>query len=367
MKDKEKLSPDFFQIPYRLVMDKNLTPTDRIIYGAIYFFANMSGKRCFASNSVLAALVGSSAMTVSHSLNRLEEHGYIFRAFSDPDIKARRVEIIPTITMNQKMPRQKVVPSSTTGVVSGSTTRGIPASTPIVSGSISGYTKRYNPKNGSKSSVDKEEMAQQSHESPIKEDQGVIPPGTESNKKSNNNYKEDIIIDADASKKILNGPDLETIWQIDNVMAEPEKTTDTVNDAIALFLTILPGDFIGSKNAFAKPPTREAVAALLKRYTVKQLKDMIAKYDAGKTDQYRPQVGTVYEFCTTKLAKIEAYVSKNVAGSGLYAQRNTVNDPEHRKKLDEQQADFLARQRRESEERREKNKAEWERTHPKTK
>lgn len=130
------------------------------------------------------------------------------------------------------------------------------------------------------------------------------------------------------------------------------------NETIALFLKILPGDFVGAKTAFAKLPTREAVEELLKRYSSEEIENMIQKYDDGKADQYRPHVGTVYEFCTTKLAKVEAYVSKS-ASSGLHAHR-PISTPEQAKVRDEQwqrKMDLILEKVRET-------KGEWVKNHP---
>ena len=146
----------------------------------------------------------------------------------------------------------------------------------------------------------------------------------------------------------------------DEVASTPKEKTDgqKINEILSLFLRILPGDFIGSKSAFAKPATREAVLALSKRYSVEQIKDLISKYESGKTDQYRPQVGTVYEFCTIKLAKIEAFVAKKP--NVLWAQRS-VCTPEQSDVRDKQYEAVMEASR----ERSRRNKAEWELTHPK--
>jgi hypothetical protein len=152
--------------------------------------------------------------------------------------------------------------------------------------------------------------------------------------------------------------------KIDSAPTEPDdfdsgKNTSLgtlVNEAIALFLPILPGDFIGAKTAFAKPPTREAVSALLERYSLDELKDLINKYAAGKTDRYRPEAGTVYEFCTIKLSKIEAYVSKSAGG--LWAHRS-ISTPEQSKVRDEQYQQVIDRGREEDRLAREK----WEKEH----
>jgi DNA-binding MarR family transcriptional regulator len=155
------------------------------------------------------------------------------------------------------------------------------------------------------------------------------------------------------------GPDILPIQDSVTILYGEDKDKSPgalANDAIALFLVSFPGDFVGKRTAFAKPPTREAVEALLKRYSFEQIKELIRKYDAGKTDPYRPQVGTVYEFCTTKLAKVEAYVAKT---GGLWAQKS-ISTPEQRA-----DSDMLIKKRiEEVKERQRKNKAEWELNHP---
>jgi hypothetical protein len=83
---------------------------------------------------------------------------------------------------------------------------------------------------------------------------------------------------------------------------------EIVDSALALFENTLPGDFVGKKSAYYKKPTRDAVAALLKRYDLLKLEDLIWAYNETIGDPYRPQVGTVYEFCTSKLAKIESFI-----------------------------------------------------------
>ncbi|MCR4261111.1 MAG: hypothetical protein NUV96_02165 [Candidatus Colwellbacteria bacterium] len=143
----------------------------------------------------------------------------------------------------------------------------------------------------------------------------------------------------------------------DSVTISDQSDGLKLNKAIGLFQSILPGDFIGAKTAFAKPPTREAVAALLARYSLSEIKTLITKYDEGKTDQYRPHVGTVYEFCTTKLAKVEAFVETKMGK--LWAHRS-ISTPEQR-------ADSDARIQRIIERGREKTrraKEEWLKTHP---
>ena len=89
----------------------------------------------------------------------------------------------------------------------------------------------------------------------------------------------------------------------------PKKEIDgaELNDAIRLFEPILPGDFVEGKSALEKTPTRKAVAAFLSSHTVAELAELIRRYYEGRHNFYRPQVGTVYQFCTSHLAKIEHF------------------------------------------------------------
>lgn len=144
--------------------------------------------------------------------------------------------------------------------------------------------------------------------------------------------------------------------EIESVMVEPKSGTE-LNKAIGLFQRILPGDFIDGKSAFEKKPTRKAVEELMKRYTLESLENLIKKYEAGRMDRYRPTAGTVYEFCTSKLAKIEAFVSK--PASGLWAHRS-ISTPEQAATREKQYQRIIDASR----ERSRKAKEEWNLLHP---
>ena len=135
---------------------------------------------------------------------------------------------------------------------------------------------------------------------------------------------------------------------------EEKKEGNLVSTVIGLFENIFPGDFANkSKSPYAIPVTREAIEKLLERFSLAEINVMIQKYDAGKADPYRPSVGTVYEFCTFKLAKVEAYVQKSAGG--LHAQK-PVSTPEQSKVRDAQyQKIFDA-----TKEKTRKAKEEWE-------
>lgn len=88
--------PDFLVIPHQLIRNENLQPTDRILYGVIYWYAKMKLEKCFASNKTLSKLCGGiSERAVRASLARLEKEGFIERVVSN----FSRVEIVPIITM----------------------------------------------------------------------------------------------------------------------------------------------------------------------------------------------------------------------------------------------------------------------------
>jgi len=96
-----KKNPDFIIIPHQLILNKNLQPIDRILYGVIYWLVHLRGEKCTASNSTLKELCGANnKLTIANSLNRLEKNGYILRKFFDED-KKQRDEIIPLVTFNK--------------------------------------------------------------------------------------------------------------------------------------------------------------------------------------------------------------------------------------------------------------------------
>jgi DNA-binding Lrp family transcriptional regulator len=82
--------PDFIQIPCQLLIDEALQPSDRVLYGYIYWFEHLKNEKCTASNLTLAELMKVDAGSVQNSLNRLEARGYIERIYKD---KSRRVRL----------------------------------------------------------------------------------------------------------------------------------------------------------------------------------------------------------------------------------------------------------------------------------
>ena len=96
-----------------------------------------------------------------------------------------------------------------------------------------------------------------------------------------------------------------TNWEVE----VEESAGAHLNKAMALFKPIFPGEFAGKKNVFEKQTTRDVVEAMLERYTLSDLEEIVRIYDLPviKSDPYRPQARSIHEFCTTKLAVIENY------------------------------------------------------------
>jgi DNA-binding Lrp family transcriptional regulator len=86
MKKQKVFEPDFLNIPY-VVM--HMQPADRFTFGAIYMFSSLSQKRCIASNVEIGRIAKISPESVSNSLNKLEEEGFIKRHFKDNNKRTR--------------------------------------------------------------------------------------------------------------------------------------------------------------------------------------------------------------------------------------------------------------------------------------
>lgn len=95
--------PDFIIIPTQLLSDDKLQPSDRILFGYIYWMTKLALMKCVASNATLSELTGLSERTVRVGLERLEQQGYVDRKYSD--IKSHhRVEILCKLTFGVQTP-----------------------------------------------------------------------------------------------------------------------------------------------------------------------------------------------------------------------------------------------------------------------
>ena len=85
---------------------------------------------------------------------------------------------------------------------------------------------------------------------------------------------------------------------------------DEVDEVIQFFNNVVPDDFVDDKNTHNREQTREAVRTLLKLHDRDQIGDRIEAFEHWKTESDRPQVKTVLEFCTDKLALVEGYIAE---------------------------------------------------------
>jgi len=362
-KDKYKQPPDYLIIPYRLITDKDLTPIDRIVYGTVYWFAGLK-HGCIASNASIAEIANTKPNSVSRSLANLEAKRYVIIRFEDKE-KKKRIEIIPLVIFS-KIPSKgysRLNNVKSLGLFTGDEPPTQPCITP--------YSALHNvdkiqtfPENSSiEPSNGQNEVGGVIHRRIEKQKDSIISNhniyiAASQPEQKHKNGKSSTILKTGKTKP--DGKFNSTTPPVSyETPSDSSPTGSEINDAIALFLVILPGDFIGAKTAFAKPATREAVKALLKRYTLGQLRELIRKYDEGKADQYRPQVGTVYEFCTIKLAKVEAYVAKS-GGGGLYANK-PISSQEHSQRIE----DLIHSKAEQSREKMRLAKEQWEKDNAK--
>lgn len=92
--------PDFLIIPYPLLEDDEIGAQEAKLYGVVYWFSRLKNEKCTASNITLAEIVRSSPKSISNSLNKLEERGYILRTYKDKQ-RRNREEIIPLIAFSK--------------------------------------------------------------------------------------------------------------------------------------------------------------------------------------------------------------------------------------------------------------------------
>lgn len=125
-----------------------------------------------------------------------------------------------------------------------------------------------------------------------------------------------------AIRKILQNytaPRKAKVLEADDIKEEVSTVRDTgekiipemVNAAISLFEPHLPHEFMGRNNAYARNPVRIAVKKMLETVTLDRLNTMVQQYFVTRrAEQFRPSVGTIYEFCTSKFAKVEDFLGR---------------------------------------------------------
>lgn len=69
--------PDFITIPYQVLVDKNLTPTDKILYGVVYYIYCIRREECKNNVILLSKLAKIGYDTIPRCLERLEICKYV--------------------------------------------------------------------------------------------------------------------------------------------------------------------------------------------------------------------------------------------------------------------------------------------------
>lgn len=103
--------PDFLQIPFQLIDDRELEQNDRLVYGLVYWFEHLKDGSCTAGNNTIAELLHTTTRVVQNSLNALEERGYIKRIYKD-DSKRNRLMIQSKIAYKNVSPMGDRHPAS---------------------------------------------------------------------------------------------------------------------------------------------------------------------------------------------------------------------------------------------------------------
>lgn len=122
-------------------------------------------------------------------------------------------------------------------------------------------------------------------------------------------------------------------------------TPEMVNAAISLFEPYLPHEFIKRNSVYARNPVRTVVKKVLETVSLISLNTMIQQYFVDRRDdQFRPSVGTIYEFCTTKFVKIQDFLRPKSGGTryglaNIPGEKRGEFNEKHRSTIDKLTAD----------------------------
>jgi predicted transcriptional regulator len=99
---KITFAPDVFIIPAVVMVDQKLRPIDVKIYGCIYWLERLRDGKCYASNKMIASVIGTSSQGVADGIMRLRDAGYIECVYEDEEKKIRK-QIITRIHMMSRV------------------------------------------------------------------------------------------------------------------------------------------------------------------------------------------------------------------------------------------------------------------------
>lgn len=89
--NEEKNGISFVNIPIEIFSNKELTASEKILYGYLSIFKKQC---CFQSNETLADAIGVSVPTISNALKHLSDLEYIFIEFVNNNSAKRRIYVV---------------------------------------------------------------------------------------------------------------------------------------------------------------------------------------------------------------------------------------------------------------------------------
>jgi hypothetical protein len=101
--------PEFIMFFRKVAEHKECTRFDVELYGYIYWLTKLKNEKCFAANSSLAELMGSTVTSIGNSLTTLERAGFIRRTYQGSRFSDRS-EIIPLVYFGAPSPTDEANP-----------------------------------------------------------------------------------------------------------------------------------------------------------------------------------------------------------------------------------------------------------------
>lgn len=92
MNPMAKAEPNFLMIPRPILDNEECHFTEYMVFATIYWFEQVRGERCTASNAAIAEIARVSERSVMGALEKLERTGFIRRIYVG-NSKARRSAI----------------------------------------------------------------------------------------------------------------------------------------------------------------------------------------------------------------------------------------------------------------------------------
>lgn len=98
--DNTDFTPNIFNIPAVVMLDKELQPLDTKVYAVIFWYEQMKDGKCWASNKSIADIINSSPTGVSHSITRLQERKYIACIYDKTTNQRKEIKTLVYFTVN---------------------------------------------------------------------------------------------------------------------------------------------------------------------------------------------------------------------------------------------------------------------------